>query len=372
MSAEIPCIRCGKAFTPTADWQKHCGSVCRHKDEAAALYREALNAFPAAGTGNHGHMQRVANLGVLAGLADSEIEADIKQHAKRKPDPGEAEEAIDTAHASAGKNQENHHGLTPEQHQHLRERRRQEREAQEKHGQQMAVEAVRKLAGEPITLDALMRLSPIIEPGADFTNEGEQRQNAALMLATLYAPQELVFIGGERDTGREFLRSSSDLQAAILDGAEIPPFVIQNPFSGTEGRTKKKKPSFRADECISALRYCLYECDFEELDIGTKAAFIASRIKAGWPIVSVVYSGGKSLHALLKVDITTAEQWQSEIREKIFPVLQNLGADRQCKNPSRLTRLPGGRHKSGNLSALIYLNPDFGHPSTTRGPANKA
>lgn len=331
---------------------------------ASSQYAEALTSFPAAGCGNHGHLLRCANLGVLAGLADSEIEADLVRCAKRKPTPSELAATIANARATAGKDSPDpaYQALTQEEKERLKARRKAARELEERLGNQAAIEAVRKLTGEPITLDALMRLSPIIEPGEDFTNEGAQRQNAALLLATLYAPQELVFIGGKGDTGREFLRSSSDLQAAILDGAEIPPFVIQNPFSGTEGRTKDGKPSYRSDECISALRYCLYECDFEELDIGTKAAFIASRIKAGWPIVSVVYSGGVSLHALLKVDIATPEQWQAEIRETLFPVLAGLGADRQCKNPSRLTRLPGGRHKSGNLSALIYLNPAFGAP----------
>ena len=335
---------------------------------ASSQYAEALNAFPAAGCGNHDHLLRCANLGVLAGLADSEIEADLVRCAKRKPTPGELAATIANARATAGKNSPGpaYSALTPEEKERLKARRKAARELEERLGNQAKVEAVRKLAGPPLPLVDLMRLSPTIEPGADFTDPDAQRQNAALLLATLYAPSERVFIGGTYDTGPDALRSSSDLQAAILDGAEIPPFCIVNPFTGTEGKTKSGKPSFRADECISALRYCLYECDLPEIPLDLQAAFIASRIKAGWPIVSVVYSGGKSLHALLKVDITTAEQWQAEIREKLFPVLAGLGADAACKNPSRLTRLPGGRHKSGNLSALIYLDPRHGAPGLLR------
>lgn len=331
---------------------------------ASSQYADALTSFPAAGCGNHTHLLRCANLGVLAGLADSEIEADLVRCAKRKPTPRELAFTIALARATAGKDSPDpaYQALTQEEKERLKARRMAARELEERLGNQAKAEAVRRLAGPPIALDALMRLSPIIEPGADFTDPAAQRQNAALLLATLYAPQELVFIGGTYDTGRAFLRSSSDLQAAILDGAEIPPFCIVNPFDGTEGRTKDGKPSFRADECISALRYALYECDLPEIPLELQAAFLASRIAAGWPIASVVYSGGKSLHCLLKMDITTAEQWQTEIRESLFPVLAGLGADTQCKNPSRLTRLPGGRHSSGNLSALVYLDPRHGAP----------
>jgi hypothetical protein len=359
-----PCLKCGKRFTPTADWQEFCSADCRRTSAAAKVYEDALAAFPPPREGNHGHLLTCANLGVFAGLSDSKIEADLVRCAKRKPTPAELAATIANARATAGKNSADpaYSALTAKEKEELRAKRAAARELEKRLGKQAAVEAVRKLAGPPLPLVDLMRMSPAIEPGAEFTSEQEQRQNAALMLATLYAPQELVYIGGKYDTGREFLHASSDLQAAILDGAEIPPFCIVNPFTGSEGRTKNGKPSFRADECISALRYALYEVDLAELPIETQAAFIASRIRKGWPVVSVVFSGGKSLHALLKVDCRDAEQWQAEVRDKLFPRLAEFGGDTANKNPSRLSRLPGGRHKSGNLSALVYLNPAHGAP----------
>ncbi len=342
---------------------------CLGKAAALTQYEAQLAKFPSAGCGNHGHMMRVANLGILAGLPDVTIEADIKARAKRKPTPGELADTIREARASAGNGGSTITDLTPEQKQRLRERRKAEREIQERVGRAAAVEAVRRLAGAPIPLDELMWMSPLIEPGADFTNEAEQRQNAALLLGTLYSPSELVYTGGEYGKTRDCFKPSSDLQAAILSGADIPPFFVINPFSGEQGLKKSGDLSYRADSCITRHAYALYECDFPEIPLDLQAAFLAGRIAAGWPIVSVTYSGGKSLHALLNVNVSTAEQWQAEIRGKLFPVLAGLGADTSCKNPSRLSRLPGHRRDNGNLQSLVYLNPRHGAPGIVKESA---
>jgi hypothetical protein len=326
---------------------------------ASTQFAEALQNWPT--TKRHTHMLRIANLAALAGIPMSEAEQAILDTMPRPPKPAtEIPDTLRKAYAEAGTHTDPAPGLTPEQRKRLRERREQERKAQEEHGQRMAVEAVRKLAGPPIPLVDLMRMSPAIEPGADFDDEATQRQNASLLLNVLFAPSELVFTGDTYDTGRACLDTPTALSERFLNGADVPPFYILNPLTGTEGRTKGGKPSFRADECISSLRYALYECDLPEVSLEMQAAFLAGRIRAGWPIASIVFSGGKSLHALLRVDCRDASHWQSEIRESLFPKLAALGADAACVNPSRLSRLPGHRRDNGNMQSLIFLDPRYG------------
>ena len=60
------------------------------------------------------------------------------------------------------------------------------------------------------------------------------------------------------------------------------------------------------------------------------------------PIACLVYSGGKSLHAIVRVEAGNAKEY----RERVAFLYQicdknGLQVDRACKNPSRLSRMPG-------------------------------
>ncbi len=282
-------------------------------------------------------------------MADSEIEADLIQHAKRKPTPLELAATIANARATAGKNQEHHHGLTPEQRQRLKERRNLERER----GSVAAARAVHRLTPRNMTFEELTAQSPV--PLSMFMLEDHPEQAAALLLRTLYNPGERIFCGDTYGK-RECIQTAERHADSFLNGATVPPLFIVNPLTGEEGETKSGKPSFRADACISAHRFALYECDLPAVPLEVQAGFLAGRIKAGWPVASIVYSGGKSLHALLKVDCTDPEAWTRDVRGDLFPVLEKLGADKACRNPSRLSRLPGHHRDNGKRQELLWLD----------------
>jgi hypothetical protein len=83
-------------------------------------------------------------------------------------------------------------------------------------------------------------------------------------------------------------------------------------------------------------------------------------------IAAIYSSGGRSVHALVKIDARTKAEWDSE-REAMKAALVILGADAGAMTAVRLTRLPGcyrgtgrGRPGSigGNLQKLLYINPD--------------
>lgn len=113
-------------------------------------------------------------------------------------------------------------------------------------------------------------------------------------------------------------------------------------------------------ESVSDFRYLVWEGDkvpFEE----QWGNFINSHA----PIAAVVYSGGKSLHALVEVNARDKDEY-ADIAERFFNALKRRGADFDpaCKNPNRLTRLPG-IYRGENLQNLVALKADFADACAT-------
>jgi hypothetical protein len=74
------------------------------------------------------------------------------------------------------------------------------------------------------------------------------------------------------------------------------------------------------------------------------------------PIAAVYESGGKSVHALLKIEAATADEWRQAV-EKIRIPLVMLGADEAAMTAVRLSRLPQCyRREKGKWQRLLYLN----------------
>jgi RecA-family ATPase len=101
----------------------------------------------------------------------------------------------------------------------------------------------------------------------------------------------------------------------------INPFA-KDDFSGTDGS-------------VSAYRHVLVEFDKKPKDEQV-AIFQQSNL----PISLLVDSGGKSVHAWVKVDATSKEQWE-ERRNAVYEYLADHEPDPQNKNPSRWSRLGG-------------------------------
>jgi RecA-family ATPase len=76
--------------------------------------------------------------------------------------------------------------------------------------------------------------------------------------------------------------------------------------------------------------------------------------KSGLPITSVTDSGGSSLHAWVRVDATSHEQYK-ERAAMVYETLVPLGFDAGNKNPSRMSRLPGAV-RDGVVQQLCATN----------------
>ena len=178
-------------------------------------------------------------------------------------------------------------------------------------------------------------------------------EDAAQLLVSLYAPDDRLFIG---DTYGRTVKTAAEWVALFRAGHEIPPHVIPNPVSGVQGLTKSGQPSFRADSCVKSFRFALAEFDGMSRE---------DQLRFWWavnlPVCALIDSGGKSLHAWIRVDnVTSAEQWTNEVENTLFARwLIPLGCDAACRNESRLSRLPGHfRVEKGNWQRTLYLAPE--------------
>lgn len=88
---------------------------------------------------------------------------------------------------------------------------------------------------------------------------------------------------------------------------------------------------------VTEYRYALVESD--NVDLAKQNAIIR---ELELPVAALVYSGGKSLHAIVKVDAADARQYRERV-EYLYKVCNKNGfeVDQNNKNPSRLSRMPG-------------------------------
>jgi putative DNA primase/helicase len=106
------------------------------------------------------------------------------------------------------------------------------------------------------------------------------------------------------------------------------------------------------NEDVTAFRHVLIECDDAPKPLQW-AAIVAS----GLPVSVVVDSGGKSLHAWVRVDAENSEEYRQRGKQAAdaMDAFEGIRVDRACLNPARLARLAG--HARGeSRQELIALH----------------
>ncbi len=186
--------------------------------------------------------------------------------------------------------------------------------------------------------------------------------DAILLLETLYNRTDLLFIGERVQPGiiGDTIRTTGEWITFLQDGGKTGPHIILNPLTGTP--TVKKTgdgETYRGDGNISSYRFCMAE--FDTLSRENQIKFW-SGVKL--PLVCLIDSGGKSIHAWLDVQklakVETSEDWQREIKTRLYDqILTPMGVDSQCSNPARLSRLPGHfRTEKQAWQRLLWLSPE--------------
>lgn len=102
---------------------------------------------------------------------------------------------------------------------------------------------------------------------------------------------------------------------------------------------------------ITRFKYALVESD--TMPVSDQDAMYR---KLELPIACLVHSGGKSLHAIVRVDAEDYTEYRKRV-EFLYDFLEKNGlrVDKQNRNPSRLSRMPGVT-RNGNRQYLVATN----------------
>lgn len=102
---------------------------------------------------------------------------------------------------------------------------------------------------------------------------------------------------------------------------------------------------------VTDFRYALVESD--ETDIDRQNAIIR---ELELPVACLVHSGKKSLHAIVRIEAASYEEYRKRV-DYLYSVCQKNGLriDSQNRNPSRLSRLPGVM-RAGKKQFLVDTN----------------
>jgi hypothetical protein len=191
----------------------------------------------------------------------------------------------------------------------------------------------------------------------------------ASFLHAIFEPGEKVLCFSKyRSQGQAIWQRPEHLaryDATALDGLVEPAegqgaWFLSNPITGDfvelERLKSEHNPSGRtrrAEESISAFRHILLESDKAD-----PAIWLAALVQMPLPILSICESGGRSLHALVRIDAKDGREFR-EIIAASKTGLEILGADPAALSPVRLTRLPQcWRADKGNWQRLLFLNPN--------------
>lgn len=131
-------------------------------------------------------------------------------------------------------------------------------------------------------------------------------------------------------------------------------FGDTNPECGAWIRFNPLDGKGAKNENVTEFRYALVESDAIPVE---QQNGIMHDLKL--PIAALVYSGGKSLHAIVRVDAGTYDEYRKRV-EFLYSVCDKNGlkVDRQNRNPSRLSRMPGVI-RNGRKQFLIETNTGF-------------
>lgn len=155
---------------------------------------------------------------------------------------------------------------------------------------------------------------------------------------------------------------SSGTQPAIICWEHM----IFNPLSGQKVRNSLDTESYIAKDCVKAHDYCLVE--FDDKSENDQIGFWMAMLDKDMPVAALIFSGNKSIHAIIKVQCQHYADWVKDVENNLFrQFFVPLGADSVTRNPNRLARFPGGRRYirtkimvSEARQRLLYLNLNAG------------
>lgn len=192
---------------------------------------------------------------------------------------------------------------------------------------------------------AWLDTSTVIEEPKEFKGSDELRR----FIQALFKPDEYVgfVVDSIPDDNGKYKPSSQGVYKMtakqILAAIKKHPDVIEdvigdyNHEAGAWIRFNPLDGEGVSNANVTEYRYALIESDTLELE---KQKALMEELKL--PIAVMSYSGGKSIHAIVKIDAITEADYREKV-DYLYKICKDNGLeiDRQNKNPSRMTRMPG-------------------------------
>ena len=202
-----------------------------------------------------------------------------------------------------------------------------------------------------------------IASAAPEINEAWLASRSPLNPAEVTSPQFLQALDQPGEKVVVFTDFQSQGQCLFVVGSHEPSFLpaggpegvwfLANPVDGHfhPNSRQQNKLSRRSEESITSWRYLVLENDTAD-----SRDWLACLAQLPLRIAAIYTSGGKSIHALVRLDAESKADWDAQ-RDRIKPVVVILGADPNALTAVRLTRLPGTL-RGDRPQRLLYLNPE--------------
>lgn len=213
------------------------------------------------------------------------------------------------------------------------------------------------LAVPPVNEAWFMERSPVDVRGigpAEFIEQVFQPEDRVMVFTSFFSQGEYLWEVGRGGYRLAEQRGVKAVRSKLpVDGGKDGIWYLSNPVDGQWHANPRRDGKFsrRSEESVTAWRHLVLESDKAPEDLWMR--FLAM---APVSVVAIYSSGGRSWHALVRVDQPDKASFDALLRTHVKPTLPLLGADPGALTPVRLTRLPGCT-RGGREQRLIYLNP---------------
>jgi hypothetical protein len=168
--------------------------------------------------------------------------------------------------------------------------------------------------------------------------------HAEEILPVLFPNNPLVCIGWQKNA------ALTDHLSAFRGELGTLQFIVPSPMSKPTGSTQEGRASPRCLDNTAPRRFLVVEFDSSSED--DQASLLAYLTTRG-PLVLVMFSGGKSLHAWFCCTTHPEERVQSFMSEAV-----KLGADPATWTPCQFVRMPDGTRDTGRQQTVLYFRPE--------------
>lgn len=153
------------------------------------------------------------------------------------------------------------------------------------------------------------------------------------------------------------------VKSDLPDGGPDGVWYLANPVDGEWHLNPRSvdehghpRMSRRSEESVVTQRHMVIETDIKDTDhAGFTGLWMQFLARLPLPVLAIYTSGGKSWHALVKMDFPT-KRHLDVFKQRHGGMLSKLGADARAWSPTQLTRLPGCM-RGNRRQELLYLNP---------------